>query len=162
MINYPFVYPSASENAPDVFKQMGAAKYPGITEDMPSRPPLGGIHLGVSAYSENPDLTFEAISCMVKPENQLIAATLGGLPPVTESVYDSKDIEKAYPGFSDLIRQSIEDAIPRPQTPAYTDLSLAMQRALHPVGDITPDDVGEAYDQLYDYVQQAVKREGLL
>ena len=162
MINYPFVYPSASENAPDVFKQMGAAKYPGITEDMPSRPPLGGIHLGVSAYSDNPDLTFDAISCIVKPENQLVAATLGGLPPVTEAVYDSKDIEKAYPGFSDLIRQSIEDAIPRPQTPAYTDLSLAMQRALHPIGDITPDDVGEAYDRLYDYVQQAVNREGLL
>jgi len=162
MINYPFVYPSANENAPDVFKEMGAAKYPGITEDMPSRPPLGGIHLGVSAYSENPDLTFEAISCLVQPENQLIAATLGGLPPVTESVYDSKDIEKAYPGFSDLIRQSIEDGAPRPQTPAYTDLSLALQRALHPIGDIAPDDVGAVYDDLLDKVEQAVKREGLL
>ena len=162
MINYPFVYPSAKENAPDVFKQIAAAKYPAINEDEPSRPPLGGIHLGVSTYSENPDLTFEAISCLVQPENQLTAATLGGLPPVTESVYDSPDIEKAYPGFSDLIRQSIEDAAPRPQTPAYTDLSLAMQRALHPIGDITPDDVGEAFERLRDYVEQAVTREGLL
>jgi len=162
MINYPFVYPSASENAPDVFKQMDAAKYPAVVEGEESRPPLGGIHLAVSRYSNNPDLTFDAIACLVQPENQLIAATLGGLPPVTESVYDTKGIEKAYPGFSDLIRQSIEDAAPRPQTPAYTDLSLAIQRALHPPSEIDPDDVGEVYDRLYDYVERAVNREGLL
>jgi multiple sugar transport system substrate-binding protein len=95
MVNYPFVYPSASENAPDVFKQMEAAKYPGVVAGQPSRPPLGGIHLAVSRYSDHPDETFNAIECLVQPENQLIAATLGGLPPVTESVYDTKDIEKA-------------------------------------------------------------------
>jgi multiple sugar transport system substrate-binding protein len=162
MLNYPFVYPSASENAPDIFEQMAAAKYPAVVEGEPSRPPLGGIHLAVSTYSENPDLTFDAIECLVQPENQLTAATLGGLPPVTESIYDSKDIEKAYPGFSDLIRQSIEDAAPRPQTPAYTDLSLAIQRALHPPSEIDPNDVGEVYDRLYDYVERAVNREGLL
>ncbi len=162
MINYPFVYPSASENAPDVFKQMAATKYPAVMEGMPSRPPLGGINLGVSKFSANPDLTFDAITCLVKPENQLIAATLGGLPPVTEAVYDSPGIEKAYPGFSDVIRQSIEDAAPRPLTPAYTDLSLALQRALHPIGDIAPDDVSAAYDELLDKVEQAVNREGLL
>jgi multiple sugar transport system substrate-binding protein len=61
-----------------------------------------------------------------------------------------------------LIRQSIEDGAPRPQTPAYTDLSLALQRALHPIGDIAPDDVGAVYDDLLDKVEQAVKREGLL
>ncbi|MDX6716577.1 MAG: trehalose/maltose transport system substrate-binding protein, partial [Baekduia sp.] len=30
MINYPFVYPSAKSNAPAVFKQMAAAKYPQV------------------------------------------------------------------------------------------------------------------------------------
>jgi multiple sugar transport system substrate-binding protein len=162
MINYPFVYPSAKENAPDVFKQIAATKYPAITEDMPSRPPLGGINLAVSKFSEHPDLTFEAIACLVRPENQVIAATLGGLPPVTEELYTSKEIQDAYPGFADVIKQSIDDAAPRPLTPAYTDLSLALQRALHPVGDIAPGDVDEAYDRLRDYVEQAVKREGLL
>ena len=29
-INYPFVYPSAKENAPDIFKVMKAAKYPQV------------------------------------------------------------------------------------------------------------------------------------
>ena len=162
MINYPFVYPSAKENAPDVFKQMAATKYPAISENIPSAPPLGGINLGVSKFSEHPDLAFDAITCLVQPENQVIAATLGGLPPVTEDLYDSKEIDKAYPGFADDIRASIDDAAPRPLTPAYTDLSLALQRALHPIGDVDPSDVDAVYDDLREKVEQAVQREGLL
>ena len=50
-----------------------------------------------------------------------------------EDLYDSKEIEKVYPGFSDLIRSSIDAAVPRPsQSPAYQDLSLAIQRARPP------------------------------
>jgi hypothetical protein len=39
-----------------------------------------------------------------------------------------------------------------------------MQRALHPVTDLKTDEasVTEAYDTLREYVEQAVKREGLL
>ncbi len=162
MLNYPFVYPSAQENAPDVFKQLEATIYPAVDEGTPSAPPLGGINLGVSAYSDNQDLAFEAIKCLVQPENQITAATLGGLPPTNESVYGTKEIEKAYPGFADLIKESIDNAAPRPITPAYTDLSLAIQRSLHPVGDIDPADVGSTYEELFDNVEQAVKREGLL
>ncbi len=47
-------------------------------------------------------------------------------------------------------------------TPAYTDLSLAIQSALHPIGDVDPDDVEATYEQLQDLVDQAVKREGRL
>ncbi len=162
MINYPFVYPSAKENAPDVFKNMGAAKYPAVVPGMPSRPPLGGINLGVSAYSENPDQAFDAVQCLVKPENQVTAATLGGLPPTDETLYDTKEIEKAYPGFSDLIRTSLDDAAPRPVTPAYQDVSLAIQRSLHPVADIDPADPTPSYDDLYESVTDGVNREGLL
>ena len=162
MLNYPFVYPSAKENAPEVFKQLGVTKFPAVVEGRPSAPPLGGINLGISEFSEHSDLAFEAAACIVQPENQVTAATLGGLPPTDETVYDSKDIEKAYPGFSDLIKESIEDAAPRPVTPAYTDLSLAIQRALHPIGELDPDDIGPAYDRLKDYVDRAVLREGVL
>ena len=99
MINYPFVYPSAKEEAPDVFKVMKAAKYPAVDEGTPSAPPLGGINLGVSAFSQNQDLAFEAIECLIQPENQLETATAGGLPPVREDLYDSKEIDEIYPGL---------------------------------------------------------------
>ena len=162
MLNYPFVYPSAKENAPDVFKQIEAAEYPAVVEGEPSAPPLGGINLGISTYSDNSDLAFEAAACLVQPENQLTAAELGGLPPTDETLYDEKAIEEVYPGFSDLIRSSIEAAAPRPVTPAYTDVSLAIQSALHPIGDVDPEDAQQAYDELQDLVEQAVKREGVL
>jgi multiple sugar transport system substrate-binding protein len=162
-INYPFVYPSAKENAPDVFRQMGAALYPRVDPDRPSEPPIGGINIGVSAFSKNPELAFEAVECLIQPDNQLEIAQLGGLPPVRSDVYDRPEIEKIYPGFADLIRTSIENAAPRPsESPAYQDLSLAIQRAVHPTTQIAPRNPDEAYERLRDNVLKAIKREGLL
>jgi len=163
MINYPFVYPSAKENAPDVFKVMAAAKFPQVDADKPSKPPIGGINLGVSAFSKHPEEAFAATECLIKPENQLEVAKLGGLPPVRSDVYDQPEIDKIYPGFADVVRDSIQSAAPRPsQSPAYQDLSLAIQRALHPTTKIDARNPTPAYDKLRDYVEKAIKREGLL
>jgi len=164
MINYPFVFPSAKTNRPkNVFPNIGVAKYPQVDADKPSAPPIGGINIGVSKFSKHPKEAFEAAQCLVKPENQLEVATLGGLPPVRSDLYDQPEIEKIYPGFADVIRESIEDAAPRPSiSPAYQDLSLAIQRALHPTTKIDPAKAEQAYDELREKVEQAVKREGLL
>ena len=162
MLNYPFVYPSAKENAPDVFKNLGEALYPRVDANRPSAPPLGGINLAVSSYSENKQEAFDAIKCMIAPSNQIKIATAGGLPPVTQKLYDEKAIDSVYPGFADLIRQSIEQAAPRPVTPAYQDLSLAIQRTIHPLSDIAPDRVPETVQELRDNVQTALDVKGLL
>jgi multiple sugar transport system substrate-binding protein len=163
MINYPYVYPSAKTNKPSIFKVMRAAKYPRVDAGKPSKPPIGGINIGVSAYSKHPAEAFAAAQCLVKPANQLEVAKLGGLPPVRSDVYDEPAIKTIYPGFSDLIRSSIRDAAPRPsQSPAYQDLSLAIQRAVHPTTQIDPKDPAPAYDRLRSYVLKAIKREGLL
>jgi multiple sugar transport system substrate-binding protein len=163
MVNYPFVYASAKDNAPDVFKNIGAAKYPKVDAGRDSRPPLGGINIGVSAFSDKQDIAWEAVQCLIKPENQLTIAELGGLPPVREDLYDKPEIDKIYPGFADQIRESIATAGPRPsESPAYQDLSLAIQRGVHPVTEIDPQDPEETYQNLRDLVEQAIKREGLL
>jgi multiple sugar transport system substrate-binding protein len=162
MLNYPFVYPSAEANAPEIFKNMGAARYPAISSEMPSKPPLGGIILGVSAFSNYKDQAFDAIRCMIEPQNQLDIAAAAGLPPVVERLYEDPQIEDIYPGFSDLMRTSIEAAAPRPVTPAYQDLSLAIQRVIHPVSDIDPDDPTPTVDELREKVETALKVEGLL
>ncbi len=163
MVNYPFVYPSAEAEAPDIFKVMKPAKYPQVDPKQPSAPPLGGINLGVSAFSENQDLAFEAIECLVQPENQLEIASAGGLPPVREDLYDEKEIDEVYPGFAPLIRDSINDAVPRPSvSPAYQDISLAIQRAVHPTTDIDSQDAVTTYDDLLELLEQAINREGLL
>jgi multiple sugar transport system substrate-binding protein len=163
MVNYPFVYASAKDNAPDVFKNLGAAKFPAVERGQPSRPPLGGINIGVSAYSDKQDIAWEAVQCLIKPENQLSIAELGGLPPVREDLYDDPKIDEIYPGFATQIKDSISTAGPRPsESPAYQDLSLAIQRGVHPVTEIDPQDPEETLQNLRDLVEQAIKREGLL
>jgi multiple sugar transport system substrate-binding protein len=162
MLNYTFAYASANTNAPDIAKNMGAAKWPAVDEGEPSHPPLGGFNLGISEYSENPELAFEAATCLTNEQSQLTFVELDGLPPARESLYTDPVVEKAYPEFAQLVRQSIDDAAPRPRTPAYTDLSFAIQRAIHPVSSIDPEDPGTKYDELRSALEDAIEREGLL
>ncbi|MGH2981838.1 MAG: ABC transporter substrate-binding protein, partial [Solirubrobacterales bacterium] len=140
MLNYTFAYASAQAEAPDIGKKMGFARYPEVVEGQPSRPQLGGFNIGVGAFSANTDLAFEAAACVSNEESQLTAVELDGLPPSRSDLYTDKAVRKAYPGFTALVRKSIEDAAPRPQTPAYQDVSLAIQSALHPPSKIDPED----------------------
>jgi multiple sugar transport system substrate-binding protein len=64
----------------------------------------------------------------------------GGLPPTTQSLYSDPKVKKAYP-FGKLLAQSIEDAAPRPINPAYSDISLAIQKSFHPPDSIQPGDI---------------------
>jgi len=162
MLNYTFAYASAQANAPEIAENMGAAVFPSVVEGEPGRPPLGGFNIGVSAFSEHPDEAFDAAACISSPESQLIATELDGLPPSNETLYDDPVVRKAFPGFAQDVAESVRAAAPRPTTPAYTDLSLAIQRSLHPPDSIDPDDPKPAYDKLYEAVSDAVKREGVL
>jgi len=161
MINYTFAYGSAGENAPDIQKNTGIARYPEVVPGMPSHPPIGGFNIGVSAFSDHPEEAFEAATCITSPEGQLLATELDGLPPSNQTLYTNPVVTEAYPGFAPLVKQSLDDAATRPLTPAYTDLSLAIQRTLHPPDKINPDDVGSIYDELKENAEDAVKREGL-
>ena len=151
-VNYTFIYPSAAEVGEDFQKNIGWARYPRTDKDKPSRPPLGGFNIAVSAFSNNPDLAFEAAECLASPENQALSAELGGLPPTTESVYSDPKVEEAFP-FSDELRASIDAAAPRPVTPAYSDISLAIQKTYHPPDAVDPDTV---VSTLRDRIEKAV------
>jgi multiple sugar transport system substrate-binding protein len=162
MLNYTFAYASAQANAPEIAENMGAAVFPQVVEGEPARPPLGGFNIGVSAFSEHPDEAFDAAACISSPQSQLTATRLDGLPPSNQRLYKHPVVRKAYPGFARDVAASIRAAGPRPTTPAYTDLSLAIQRSLHPPESIDPDDPGPAYERLREAVNDAVKREGVL
>jgi multiple sugar transport system substrate-binding protein len=73
------------------------------------------------------------------------------LPPTTESVYDDPKVREVYP-FADALRESIDDAGPRPVTPAYSDIALTIQKTFHPPDAVDPDTVVE---QLRDRIDKA-------
>lgn len=151
-VNYSFIYPSAADIVGKEFQaKIGWVRYPRTDPDKPSRPPLGGINLGIGAYSKHKALAFDAATCLASPENQLVAAEKGGLPPSTTAVYNDPKLKKAFP-FADLLRESIKDGAPRPVSPAYSDISLAIQKTFHPPGSLAPD---EAQSKLKDRIKKA-------
>jgi multiple sugar transport system substrate-binding protein len=162
MTNYTFAYASAQAEAPDIGKEMGFARFPRVDAGKPSKPPLGGFNLAVSSFSENQDVAFEAAACLSGKESQKTAVELDGLPPSRSDLYTDKAVTEAYPGFAQLVKESIESSGPRPTTPAYQDVSLAVQRSLHPPNKIDPQDTESIFDELKENVEDAVKREGLL
>jgi energy-coupling factor transporter ATP-binding protein EcfA2 len=86
-LNYPFIYPSALQNAPKLAKQIGWVEYPRVDVGRPSAPPVGGIDLAVSPYSRHKEQAFDAILCLRNRANQLRNAVKGGLPLTLASLY---------------------------------------------------------------------------
>jgi multiple sugar transport system substrate-binding protein len=137
-VNYPFIYPSAKDGAPQIFKQIGWRPYPAVSEGRPVRAPIGGINWGVGAYTKHPNEAFAAAACLRNEANQRVAASAGGLPPTLSKLYDDPTFVKSYP-FADLIRRQVNSGAVRPQTPAYSDVSLAIAKTVSPPSNIELD-----------------------
>jgi multiple sugar transport system substrate-binding protein len=157
-VAYPAVWPSIRAAAPDVFADLGWARWPAVTAGVPSRPPLGGLNLGVSTFSRHPAEAFEAAACLRDAANQARAAVDGGLPPTLDALYRDRDVTRRFP-FAELLRRSIGEAAPRPATPAYDDVSLAVLSVLHPPGGVDP---ATAAPRLRDRIGRALRSEALL
>jgi multiple sugar transport system substrate-binding protein len=157
-INYPFVYPSAQKDVPKIAKVMGYAPYPAMSAGTPAHVTIGGINLGVSAYSAHPAAAFQAAACMAQRQFQLTDAVKGGLPPTLASLYDDPAVAKAYP-FHQLIKQQLATYGIRPKTPAYSDVSLAIQKTLSPPSGINPS---TAVHQLTSQIKAALSSGALL
>lgn len=158
MINYSFVWASARRNAPELAARMGWARWPAAIAGRPSRVTVGGLNLGVSAHSRHPELAFQAAACIASSQSQRLAAERGGLPPSIEALYDEPGLRKAMP-FGEVLRETLRDAVQRPQTPLYNDISLAISRTLHPLRDIEPETDVPA---LRKRITRALRSEGLL
>jgi multiple sugar transport system substrate-binding protein len=139
-INYPFVWDSAKTTNPKVAKVMGYAPFPQVVPGIKPHVSIGGYNLGVSSHSDHPDLAFDAIKCLTQPGNQKTDAIKGGLAPVDASIYSDAAFDKAYP-FHQLIKDQLQTYGLRPQTPAYADVTLAIQKALSPTSNIDPSSV---------------------
>jgi multiple sugar transport system substrate-binding protein len=158
MVNWPYVYPSAQSNVPELGEQMRWARYPSVVEGRPSRVTYGGFNLGVGAFTDHPELAQDAVACIADEDGQRAAAVLGGLPPTTAALYDDPEVRDEYP-FADTLRESLDDASQRPQSPVYADISLAIARTLHPMSSIDPD---RDIDRLRDAIGDALESRGLI
>jgi multiple sugar transport system substrate-binding protein len=130
-----------------VFDDIACARWPRADPARPSRPPLGGIALGVGAFSRHPDLAVDAVRCLTTAESQRRYMLKSKNPAARAVVYDDPAVRRAFP-MADLIRESIADAAPRPETPYYTDVSAAVTRTFHPPDSVDPARTPGAADRL--------------
>ncbi|ROS23046.1 extracellular solute-binding protein [Cellulomonas sp. PhB150] len=143
MVNWPFVWSATNAAVEDgtldksLIDDIGWGLYPQVTEGTKSRPPYGGINLGIGAFSKHVDDSLKAAQCIVTPENQAYYFATNGNPPSNTKSYEDADVKKAFP-MADVIRESLENAAPRPQTPYYNEVSLGLQETWHPPASVNP------------------------
>ena len=114
------------------FANLGWAPYPTTVPGGESKPPYGGIGIGVSKYSSHPDEAMQAAACIVSPENQGVNADLTGNMPASAAGYAYPALKKTYPAdLLALFQQSVEQAAPRPASPYWSDISGAIQSTWH-------------------------------
>ncbi|MET8353987.1 ABC transporter substrate-binding protein [Micromonospora sp. NPDC005206] len=157
-VNWPFVYPALQEANPELAKQVGWARIPGVDENTPSKVTIGGVNLAVSSYSKHPELSFEAARCIRDAEHQKFSAINDGVPPTIEAVYDEPEMTEAYP-MKDTILEELKEPATRPLTPAYQSISTVMSAILSPPSAIRPQ---QTADELRSAIADALQSKGVL
>jgi multiple sugar transport system substrate-binding protein len=144
MVNWTYIWTNYDATQRAVKDDLGFARYPQSAEGEESRPPYGGIGVGVSAYSDHVDEAMEAIECITKPENQGVNAELTGNMPASSAGYDYPALAEIYPQeLLDLFEESLDAAAPRTVTPYWSDISGGIQSTWHPTDSVdsqTPPD----------------------
>lgn len=143
MVNWPFVWAraqsfvEAGSMEQETLDDYGWTLYPRVTEDAEPATPYGGINLGVGAFSQRPELAYEAATCIASPENQQYYFLSNGNPPSAAAAFEGEEVLEQYP-MAPVIQQSVELAAPRPQTPYYDVVSTGIQRTWRP-GSADPE-----------------------
>ena len=138
-INYPFVWSAAQADGPSSLQAHGLRAVPqrraghhaqGVDRRLqPRRLAL------LAASRSSPSRPSGAWS---RPRTRARTRSRAAWPPCSSSIYDEPAFDKAYP-FHALIKAQLEDYGIRPQTPAYADVTLAIQNALSPTSSIQPE-----------------------
>jgi multiple sugar transport system substrate-binding protein len=128
MRNWPFVYgllsdPETSAVRPE---QVDIASLPVAEEGDQSFSGLGGWNFMVNASSEEKlDQIWTFIEYMSAPEQQRTFALESARLPTLRSLYEDEEVLNKLP-VARLGREALDNARPRPVSPYYSDMSLAM------------------------------------
>ncbi|WP_243399747.1 ABC transporter substrate-binding protein [Arthrobacter glacialis] len=124
--NWPYVYNLAkSEGSSTVKDTFGIAPLPG--KDGPGASTLGGHSLAISVDSKYKATAKDFTAFMITEETQKFYATQGSLAPVMESLYTDAELVAKLP-YLPVLLTSIQNAVPRPVTPFYPAVTLAIQQ----------------------------------
>jgi multiple sugar transport system substrate-binding protein len=159
MVNWTYIYHNYDATQPDVAKDIGYTRCPETVQGVPSRPPYGGIGIGVSKFSNHVDDAIAAASCLVSPEMQGINAQITGNMPASPAGYQYQPLQKLYPpALLSLFQESVNASAPRSVTPYWSDISGSLLATWHP-----PSSVNQGTPQKSAaFMQQVLEGKALL
>lgn len=157
-LNWPYVLASMKEANPELVPDLGYAPYPSVKPGEPPTTTLGGMNFAISSYSQHPEEAFDAAMCLRSPEHQLQHAINAGEPPTNRTVYDQPEMKEAYP-MADVMLTELENAVPRPISPVYQNISTVLSTTLSPPAAIQPQ---ASADELRTAIQNAIEGKGIL
>jgi multiple sugar transport system substrate-binding protein len=136
--NWPYAYVGASAKGSAVAGKIGAVPLPG--PDGPGASVLGGSNLAVNAHARHPDSAARLISYLTSERVQRLVLTKGALPPVRAALYRDPELIRRFP-YLPTLRASLVTAAPRPKSPRYDQVSLAVQAVVQDAmtGHQTPE-----------------------
>ncbi|MET8014207.1 ABC transporter substrate-binding protein [Streptomyces sp. NPDC005271] len=126
--NWPYMYSLASAPSSPVAGKFGAVPLPG--PDGPGSSILGGSNLAINAHSTHQKSAADLIAYMTSEAVQRRVLTEGSLPPVWADLYTDPGLVRKYP-YLPTLRKSVLAAKPRPKSPRYDQVSLAVQAVVY-------------------------------
>ena len=118
-INWPYMYTNAEEAGLNFEVQ------PLVGKDGVGVSTLGGYNNGINVNSKHKATALDFIKFVINEENQLSLAE-NSFPPVLASIYDDAELVKEHP-YLPALKESLENAKPRPVSPFYPAISKAIQ-----------------------------------
>ena len=126
--NWPYVYAGANAEESAVSGKVGTVPLPG--PGGPGTSVLGGANLAVSSQSRHPESAADLIAFLTSEPVQRRVLTQGALPPVRAALYRDPELVRQFP-YLPTLRQSVLAAEPRPKSPRYDQVSLAVQAVVN-------------------------------
>lgn len=124
--NWPYVYNLAKTDGSSVVKDsFGVAPLPG--KSGPGASSLGGHNLAINADSKYKATAKDFLTFMTNAETEKFYATQGSLAPVRADLYTDPALVAQLP-YLPVLLTSIKNAVPRPVTPFYPAVTLAIQQ----------------------------------
>jgi multiple sugar transport system substrate-binding protein len=133
MRNWPYALSLLGGDDSAVAGRFAVATMPATARGRPTAT-LGGQQLAINANSEHPQAAWLLIDYLTRPEQMLERARVAGQLPARRSLYRDPRLVEAL-GMPqqqlDTLGRAIQQAVPRPVTPLYTELSQHLQEQLH-------------------------------
>jgi multiple sugar transport system substrate-binding protein len=129
MRNWSYVYPIAQDpKASHVVDKVAVAPLPHFAGGKSSAC-LGGYQLGVNANSKKREAAIEFLTWMSSPETQTRLALNFGLAPSRPAIFQDAKLKAEQP-FMASLQSVFTGATPRPITPQYAKVTLALQSSI--------------------------------